>query len=112
MQAYAYVSVQVGNDFDGYARDCGLTSKSELLKLLIERELRLRRLGRPEIRSAYRAAGRESKITAHLPSKLSDRFAAHISVLGYSKSSAAALLVERELEERWLANAIEWEPSA
>lgn len=112
MQAYAYVSAQVGRDFDGYARMCGLTSKSELLKLLIERELRIRRLGRPECRTAHRPAGRDSKITAHLPSELSDRFAAHTLTLGYSKSSAAALLVERELQERWLANAIEWEPSA
>lgn len=111
MQAYAYVSAQVGSDFDGYARDCGLTSKSELLKLLIERELRLHRLGRSEPQASFASVARDSKITTHLPPQLSDRFAAHISALGFSKSLAAALLVSRELDERWLAHAIEWEPA-
>ncbi len=43
-KAYAYVPLEMNVKFEGYAKRCGLTSRSELLKLLIKRELRLRRL--------------------------------------------------------------------
>lgn len=113
VQANAYVSEQVSDAFDSYSRSCGLTSKSELLKLLIERELRLRRLSRSGaslVRHRH-PVGRGSKITTHLPSRVNERFDAHTRTLGFSKSAATAFLIETELSERWLETAIEWEPA-
>ena len=112
-KAYAYVSPKTGNDFERYAGACGLTSQSELLKLLIARELKLRRLPHSrDLRAGSRQAplpGRK-KITAHLQPGLDDPFSRHIGQLGLSTSCAAAMLVEAELSEQWLASAIEWKP--
>jgi len=108
--AYAYVSSEVGHAFDQYTRACGLSSKSELLKLLIQRELRLQRLQAAAQARQSPTAGR-TKITAHLDDSLDAALAAHALSLGVSTSHAAASLVETELSERWLEAALEWVPS-
>lgn len=108
--AYAYVPVATQRAFGDYARVCGMTSKSELLKLLIMRELRLQRLSGGAQNRQPATAGR-SKITAHLSPDLDAALAAHTSALGVTTSHAAALLVERELSERWLETALTWEPA-
>jgi len=103
----------MSRDFESYARRCGLTSQSELLKLLIKRELRLKRLS---VEQSHGTAVRQpalsdrKKITAHLSDELAAPFASHIRRLGISTSKAAAILVESELDERWLESAISWEP--
>jgi hypothetical protein len=113
-KAYAYVLPETNLKFEGYARDCGLMSQSELLKLLIRRELRLRRL---PTENSLRTGSRQSpaqgrrKITAHLGLDLGSSFEKHVGQLGLSTSCAASLLVQNELSERWLEAAIAWEPA-
>jgi hypothetical protein len=111
-KAYAYVLPETNRDFGGYALNCGLTSQSELLKLLIRRELRLRRLpSESKLRTGRQSpAQTRKKITAHLGADLGRSFEKHLSQLGLSTSCAASLLVQNELDERWLEAAIEWEP--
>jgi hypothetical protein len=109
--AYAYVLPETNEQFGGYARRCGLSSQSDLLKLLIHRELKLRRLpSERALQSGSRqspARGRK-KITARLEPELGKSFEQHLQQLGLSTSCAASLLVQNELEERWLEAAIEW----
>ncbi|MCS3687500.1 hypothetical protein ABIF07_005473 [Bradyrhizobium elkanii] len=112
-KAYAYVPSAVNAQFEGYARRCGMTSLSELLKLLIKRELRLRRLPHAKDDSGVtrqQPIADRKKITAHLSPDMAESFASHIDGLGLSTSLAASLLVEGELTERWLEAAIGWEP--
>jgi hypothetical protein len=107
--AYAYVPRAIDDAFDEYAHQCGLTSKSELLSLLIRRELRLLRLpAAGQVRQSP-SPGR-TKITARLSEELDAALTAHVTALGVTISHAAALLVEGELEERWLEAALAWEP--
>ena len=107
--AYAYVPQATGEAFETYARRCGLTSKSELLKLLIRRELELNRLHVAGPGRQPPSPGR-TKITAHLCDELESALSAHADGLGVTTSHAAALLVEQELSERWLEAALVWEP--
>ncbi len=107
--AYAYVSSEVEQAFDRYTHACGLSSKSELLKLLIQRELRLHRLRVAGQARQSPTTGR-TKITAHLDDGMDLALAAHASSLGVSTSHAAASLVETELSERWLESALDWVP--
>lgn len=109
-KAYAYVPQGASADFNAYARACGLTSQSELLKLLIHRELQLRRLLRSQSGLRQPPLRGRKKITAHLTPELDARFSSHTNQLGLSTSGAAALLVEAELSERWLQAALDWEP--
>jgi len=109
--AYAYVPYATGEAFDAYARTCGLTSKSELLKLLIGRELRLNRL-KPGKQSRQPPSPNRTKITAHLSDELEAALAKRAAALGVSTSHATAQLVEGELSERWLEKSLTWEPSA
>jgi hypothetical protein len=112
-KAYAYVLPETNRDFGGYARQCGLTSQSDLLKLLIRRELMLRRLSSE---SDLGSGGRQSpargrrKITAHLGLDLGSSFEKYVDQLGLSMSCATSRLVQNELDERWLEAAIGWEP--
>ena len=109
--AYAYVPYGTGEAFEVYARTCGLTSKSELLKLLIGRELRLNRL-KPGEQSRQSPSPNRTKITAHLSDELEAALAKRAAALGVSTSHATARLVEGELSERWLEKSLTWEPSA
>lgn len=107
--AYAYVPRATGAAFDAYARECGLTSKSELLKLLIRRELRLNRL-KPSDQARQQPTDRRTKVTAHLSDELEVALSKRAAQLGVTTSHAAALLIEGELAERWLETALAWEP--
>ena len=106
---YAYVPEDVGDAFEAYACECGLTSKSELLKLLIAREMRLNRLSVAR-RSRQSPTSGRTKVTAHLTNELDGELARRAAALGVSTSHAAALLVEGELTERWLERSLTWEP--
>ena len=99
----------VGDAFEAYACECGLTSKSELLKLLIAREMRLNRLSVAR-RSRQSPTSGRTKVTAHLTNELDGELARRAAALGVSTSHAAALLVEGELTERWLERSLTWEP--
>lgn len=112
--AYAYVAATTGEAFDKYAKACGLTSKSELLKLLIQRELRLKRLRSDRQSGASRQAPlgqNKTKVTAHLNGDLNKALSTHVEMVGLSISNAAAQLVEIELNERWLEAALSWKPA-
>jgi hypothetical protein len=89
-----------------YAREFGL-DVTALCNLLVRRELRnprLRSTVRPDLTEATKRA---SKATAHLPASEKAEFAKHTKQLGLSQSSAGALLVHIELEERWLCKALD-----
>jgi len=113
-KTYAYVPTHTNLQFEGYARRCGLASQSELLKLLIKRELKLRRLpSGTELGGVTRQppVAERKKITAHLPRELAQPFLGHIKQLGLSRSQATSILVQSELKERWLEAAIAWCPA-
>lgn len=108
---YAYVPEATRRAFDEYARACGITSKSELLSLLIVRELRLKRLPVGEQCRQTATKGR-AKITSHLSTDLDTALTKRATDLGVTTSHAAARLVETELSERWLESALRWDPAA
>jgi hypothetical protein len=114
-QITARLSTDIRAHFDRYAAEVGLDA-SELARLLIVKEMRGRRLLSPA-KSLSSAAGksakrrRERKLTAHFHlEKTVAEFGRYARAQGFSRASAARLIVERELRERWLANAFEWAP--
>src|SRR5271167_3059995 len=97
------------NRFERYAASLDVGA-SELLRLLIAREYRLRRLTRehfdPDRQSG---AGNASlpTVTAHML-KADDvrRFGAYAEACGITRNEAGAWLIETELREQWLEKAI------
>jgi hypothetical protein len=99
--------------FEGYAAEVGLDS-SGLARLLFAREKVLQRLFALKNngslpRQHRRRAGTGSRlptITAHFSSlnKVAD-FDAYATRCGLNRNSAAAWILEKELEERWLERA-------
>lgn len=110
--AYAYVEIEAWNKFRQYSGAWGLSS-SELLKLLIRREMLHKRLqaaaGRQQIRQVRVRERR--KVTAYLDPALGGEFITYAEGLGLATSHAAALLVEVELTEKWLERAIREPPN-
>ncbi len=97
--------------FGAYARQLGLQN-SELARLLIAREGHHRQLeafikGGGAVTSATPSAAGRPKVTAHFSSPTAaaefDRYA---DDCGVSRDRAAAWILERELRERWLMNAL------
>lgn len=112
-QITAYLSPDDKAQFDAYAGTIGI-DVSGLVKLLIVRERRLERL-KPTAKDCPAAPSRRKrgqglplgKITAHLPAPEAVReFDAHARSLGLNRDAAAAQLIRRELEERWLEVAL------
>jgi hypothetical protein len=109
-QIAAHVARHTHERFRAYSEMLGLKD-SEVAKLLILSELKARRLTLPEakvgmpppVRHARSGAAKQCKITAHMTSVVEvQRFHAHARRCGLTRSSAASLLMRKELEERWL----------
>ena len=110
------LSPAIRDRFERYAAKLGLDA-SELARLLILREIRVRRLLRRakspsrSRHAASRSAG-DRKLTAHFHLLDNvDEFARYAHTRGFSRSAAAKLIAENELRERWLARALVWTPS-
>jgi hypothetical protein len=111
------LSTKIRAAFDRYAKSVGLDA-SELARLLIIRELHVRRiLQSTESISGVAPKNRkdraERKLTAHFHSaavvvELDNYSSAH----GYTRSDAAKRIFEQELSEKWLLNAFRWNPLA
>jgi antitoxin component of RelBE/YafQ-DinJ toxin-antitoxin module len=114
-QITARLSPKIRDRFDRYAAKVGLDA-SELARLLILREMRVRRLlpvtkSRPSRRVAPKTGG-ERKLTAHFHlADNVDEFARYASAEGFNRAAAARLIAEQELREKWLAKALVWIPS-
>lgn len=113
-QITAYVLPTEKAAFDAYAAEIGI-DVSGLVKLLIVRERQLVRSGHSS-QSGVRAVGSRrrrgrteplDKITAHVPSKeWVERFDDYAASRGLKRDAAAASLIRRELEQRWLYRAV------
>jgi hypothetical protein len=101
-------------EFDAYSARLGLDA-SELAKLLIVRERNLQRLA--SLKQANEEPARQRRqpgtgtrlptITAHLSTlEQVDEFDAYAKRCGLNRSGAGAWLLERELQEKWLENAL------
>jgi hypothetical protein len=114
-QITARLSPNIRDRFDRYAAKVGLDA-SELARLLILREMRVRRLlRRAEFHSPSRRAGPKSsggrKLTAHFHlADNVDEFTKYAQASGFSRAAAAKLIAEEELHEKWLARALLWIP--
>jgi uncharacterized protein len=109
------LSPGIRSRFERYAAKLGLDA-SELARLLILREIRVRRLRRNHPlhpgRRVARKGGVERKLTAHF--HLADNvneFGRYANAKGFSRAAAARLIAERELDEKWLAKALVGTPS-
>jgi antitoxin component of RelBE/YafQ-DinJ toxin-antitoxin module len=114
-QITARLSPDIRHRFEQYAAELGLDA-SELARLLITREMRIRRvlqLSKCQSDANRRPAKKlgERKLTAHfhLPEKVAE-FDRHARAFNLSRAAAARLIVERELREKWLAKAFAWTP--
>lgn len=115
-QVTCRVSEAVKKAFGVYAGRFGLDD-SQMAKLLIRRELCHRQL------AAFAASGgnvdpiphsspsKPPKITAHFPSPTEvAEFDAYAASCGLGRGKAAAWILERELQERWLEKAFSRPP--
>ena len=112
---HAYVEPALRERFEGYRELCGLPSAAALLSLLVMREMKLRRLAAadgPPIPAVQARTGppRSTKISTIIEARCQTEFAAHAVRLGSSASACAAALASKELDERWLLQALEWSP--
>jgi hypothetical protein len=102
----------IRREFAAYAESCGLDA-SELARLLLRRELRVRRIEKKHPRTISFdtvPASQNTKLTAHFHSDAWIRdFDTYARRCGYSRAVAARLVFENELEERWLAKALSWD---
>jgi hypothetical protein len=112
-QITARLSPDIRDRFDKYAAEVGLDA-SELARLLIVREMRVRRLlgrstSQPERYPAKKYGDRTLTAHFHLSEEVA-KFDRYAQAQKLSRSGAARLIVERELRERWLAKAFAWSP--
>src|SRR5262249_18566500 len=113
-QITARLPLELRARFDEYAADVGLDA-AELARLLITRELRNRRILRTKRRRAQSSSDKtkgDRKLTAHFHQSDSvAEFDKYVRTCGFSRrQSAARLIFERELDERWLLKALSWTP--
>lgn len=102
---HGYVRSDIKGKFEAYRREIGLTSASDLLTLLILREIELKQLVATSPTVARRDR-RSSKVSAYVDPARAAQFKNHVDALGRSSSECAADLIERELEEEWLVAAL------
>jgi len=100
--------------FDRYAKEVGLDA-SELARLLILRALRRPNSLRPPKRAgsndAPKRVNRQRKLTAHFHRvEIVEEFDDYARAKGLHRATAAKIIFERELAERWLARALVWAP--
>jgi hypothetical protein len=113
-QITARLSPSIRDRFDRYAAEVGLDA-SELARLLITREMHVRRL--------EQLAKKQSKLSGASPKYGQRKLAAHfhrakkVAEFGryavaqrMSRAAAARAIVEWELHERWLVRAFAWSP--
>jgi hypothetical protein len=113
-QINARLSPEIRERFDDYAAGLGLDA-AELARLLIVRELRVRRIsmpgGNPQGPSKASTTTGHRKLTAHFHlSEQVAEFDRYANERGLSRAAAAKLIFERELREMWLAKAFSWSP--
>lgn len=102
---HGYVRPVTKSKFEAYRRGIGLSSASELLTLLILREIEIKRLAATSM-VVVGHERRDSKVSAYVDPARAAEFKCHVEGLGRSSSECAAALIERELEERWLLAAL------
>jgi hypothetical protein len=112
-QITARLSPDIRDRFDRYAAEVGLDA-SELARLLITREMRVRQLlrltkGRAVGTSAKKYGERKLTAHFHLPEEVAE-FDRYARAQGFSRAAAARLIVERELHAKWLVKAFSWAP--
>lgn len=95
-------------DFQRYAADL-LISESSLANLLIQREMRLKRLGElaKRLQGPVPTSERGGRVTGHQAvGDLKEAFERHAKEEGLVPSHAATIIFRAELEERWLASCV------
>jgi hypothetical protein len=99
--------------FEAYADKVGLDA-GELARLLIVREMHLRRALRPDTPNRMAATTKgKRKLTAHFH-RSGDvaKFDRYARDRGLSRAAAAKVIFERELGDAWLLQAFSWTPRA
>jgi hypothetical protein len=114
-QINAYLPAKSRANFEAYAVLLGLDA-AELARLLIVREMMIRRL--KKILQIQRATERgvrgqqSEKLTAHFHKRKDvAAFDKYAKTLGLKRSAAAKLIFETELREKWLLQAFSWHPA-
>ena len=99
-------------EFDEYASSLGLDA-SELARLLVVRESRQKRLfklvstGQAPAKPQRQSGARKLTVTAHMPSVADvTKFDRYAHSCQSNRNGVGAWLLEAELKERWLENAI------
>jgi hypothetical protein len=95
-------------DFQRYAADLTI-SESSLANLLIQREMRLKRLCElaERLGGAVPTSERGGRVTGHQSSgELKEAFEHHAKEQGLVAGYAATIIFRAELEERWLAGCV------
>lgn len=110
-QINARLSQEIRKRFDQYAAEIGLDA-SELARLLIVRAMRRRkRLSSPNNPPKAQVRAAQWKLTAHFHRQEDiDEFDRYARSMGLRRATAAKLIFESELDERWLAHALLWAP--
>jgi len=110
-QINARLSHEIRKRFEQYAAEIGLDA-SELARLLIVRAMRRRWKPRAPIKTAKADPHTvQWKLTAHFHRQEEvDEFDSYAGIFGLRRATAARLIFERELDERWLAHALLWSP--
>ena len=107
-QVTAYVGVTERPLFEAYAQQFGLDA-GNLLHILWQRELRLKRLERLDERHLEPAeAGLDSKVTAHLADPaLKPLIKKRAEAVDLFVSRASAMLLREEMAARWLEKVLD-----
>jgi hypothetical protein len=105
-QVHGYLSDSERRNFENYAGQHGL-HVTALARVLLVRELRLRRLSRLVVKYPSPLRSPAKKVTAHLTNTcLAAAFVDECGQAGVSLSEAAAVIFRAELAEKWLEKAI------
>lgn len=101
---YIYLTRTDRERFESYADQFGLDVPA-LSNLLLERELRIERLG--GLLHQGCDGPRDEKIAVHMSDNRRDEFAFRAKSNGLSLSEAGAILVLAELDEKWLEKSVD-----
>lgn len=109
LQIGCYLTKAEANDLKSYAAEHQL-SRPKLCILLVQRELRCRRLGELSERYTVTVRKKEGRrvTTRSSTSEIKDKFSRHVQELDLGSDDAAAIIFRAELEERWLSSALGW----
>ena len=107
-QIGGYLTHEEYTSFKEYAAEFHL-KPSSLANLLLVRELNLGRLARLREFVTYgAAAGNRARVTAHQPDPaMKIEFESRAGEVGLKPDQAASIVFRAELDERWLARALE-----